>query len=239
MKIGFIQSGAIGDVVIGLPAAKWYVDRGYDVFWPVSSSYIDFFRFAAPYVNFLNVPVELNSFDFLLGYPRKLLSDLQVQDVFTLYVYLGSNGQRYNFGQPDNLPDSLKLDEYKYALTGVPFSEKWNLSIVRNRDAEASILESIAAHLPFSLIHEAPSGRRRNIDQDLLENERSRIVKVSELTPSPLDWLGALEAASVIACEDSIYANLTEQTNLMNKKYLFLRSGCRDTPVFKNGWIFK
>lgn len=239
MQIGFIQSGAIGDIVIGLPAAKWYVDRGYDVYWPVSSSYFNFFKFAAPYVRFLSVPVELNSFDFLLGYPRKLLFDLGIQDIFTLYVYLGSNGERYNFGQPENLPDSLKLDEYKYALTGVPFSEKWNLQIVRNKPAEDLILEAIAAHFPFSLIHEAPSGRRRGIDQALPEGDRQRVVKVSELTPSPLDWLAAFEAASVIACEDSVYANLTEQSNLMNKKYLFLRSGCRDTPVFKNGWIFR
>ena len=239
MKIGFIQSGAIGDILIGLPAAKWFVDHGYDVFWPISSSYVNFFRLAAPYVNFLTVPVELNSFDFLLGSPRKQLVDIGVQEVFTLYVYLGVNGERYNFGQPDNLPESLKLDEYKYAITGVPFSEKWNLSIVRNKSAEDLVLESISAHIPFSLIHEAPSGRRRNISGDLPPNDCRRIVRVSELTPSPLDWLAAFEEASVIACEDSVYANLTEQMNLMNRKYLFLRSGCRDTPVFKNGWIFK
>ena len=240
MKIGFIQSGAIGDILIALPAAKWYVDRGFEVIWPISSSYIKFFRFAAPYVNFLSVPVELNSFDFLLGYPRKLLLETGVKDSFTLYVYLGSNGQRYDFGQPVNLPESLKLDEYKYAVTGVPFNEKWNLDIVRHAVSEQRILDYIDAHRAFALVHESPAGRRKNIETEISEGDQHlRVVRVSEITSNPLDWLAALEHASVIVCEDSVYANLTEQANLENRKYLFLRSGCRDTPVFKNGWIFR
>ena len=44
MKIGFIQTGAIGDIVIALPAAKWYVDRGCQIFWPIDSRFFDFFK---------------------------------------------------------------------------------------------------------------------------------------------------------------------------------------------------
>lgn len=88
MRVGFIQSGAIGDIVIALPAAKWYVDRGFDVFWPVDYRYISFFQRAAPYVNFLSVPAGAISYDWHLGIPNQLLSSLQVKEIFTLYSYL-------------------------------------------------------------------------------------------------------------------------------------------------------
>lgn len=239
MKIGFIQTGAIGDILIALPAAKWYIDRGYDVYWPIDFRYLSFFEFAAPYIHFLEVPKDVNSFDWHLGYPQKLLHLNNVSDIFTLYSYLGSNGQRFDYGQPKYLPDSLKLDEYKYAITGVPFSEKWNLDIKRNALAEEKILESISAHIPYTLIHNAPAGVGRSIEEDISENHKNRIVRITEITKSPFDWIAAFERASLLACEDSVHANLIEQLNINVKKYLFLRSTCSLTPVFKNGWIFK
>ena len=239
MKIGFIQTGAIGDILIGLPAAKWYADRGYEVYWPIDQTYIHFFQRAAPYVRFLPVQPGTPSYDFLLGLPQKALLDHGVKDVFTLYIYLGSNGQKFEFGQPPRMPDSLKFDEYKYAITGVPFGEKWNLQIERDRDAEARVLEAIQAHIPYTIVHESPAGNRRNIETQLADAERGRVLRVQAITDSPFDWLAAFEQAQVIACEDSLYANLVEQCNITAKKYLFLRSQCRETPVFKNGWLFR
>jgi hypothetical protein len=132
MKIGFVQSGAIGDIVIALPAAKWYVDRGYDVFWPIDHRYVSFFQRAAPYVNFLTVPPGVSAYDWHLGVPKQLLADLLVDDIFTLYLRLESGSGKFEFGQPLFLPEALKFDEYKYAIADVPFSEKWNLVIHRD-----------------------------------------------------------------------------------------------------------
>jgi hypothetical protein len=132
MKVGFVQSGAIGDIVIALPAAKWYVDRGYDVFWPIDHRYVSFFQRAAPYVNFLTVPPGVSAYDWHLGVPKQLLADLQVKDIFTMYLRLESGSGKFEFGQPLFLPEALKFDEYKYAIANVPFSEKWNLVIHRD-----------------------------------------------------------------------------------------------------------
>jgi hypothetical protein len=239
MKIGFVQTSAIGDILIGIPAAKWYVDRGFDVFWPIDSLFIDFFSRAAPYINFLPVSNSLNGFDYWLGAPNLLLKDNNVKDIFTLYIYLGTNEGRLDFGQSLHLSESLKFDEYKYAIAEVPFSEKWNLVIERDNISENIILEKISAHIPYTIVHEAPAGVRRSIPENIPSDETTRIIKPEHLTASPLDWLAAFENASVIACEDSIFANLVEQRNLMNLKYLFLRSLIRNTPIFKNGWIFK
>jgi hypothetical protein len=239
MKIGFIQTGAIGDIVTAIPAARWYVDKGFDVYWPIAESYVSFFEKAVPYIHFLSVSQESNSYDFLLGIPKRLLNEYGVSEIFTLYVYLGSNDKKFEFGQPPYLSNSLKLDEYRYAITCVPFSEKWNLQIERDNVAENRILDAISAHIPYTIIHESPAGNRREIELQIPDEERARVVRVQNLTDSPFDWLTAFENAQIIATEDSLFANLVEQRNILTKKYLFLRSGCRDTPVFKNSWLFR
>lgn len=239
MKVGFVQSGAIGDIVIALPAAKWYVDRGYDVFWPIDHRYVSFFQRAAPYVNFLTVPPGVSAYDWHLGVPKQLLADLQVKDIFTMYLRLESGSGKFEFGQPLFLPEALKFDEYKYAIANVPFSEKWNLVIHRDPQGKAKVLEAIQAHLPYTLVHQAPAGSMRDIVVNMGAELVGRAVHVQNLTDSPFDWIAAFEQASLLAVEDSVHANVIEQLNLMVPKHLFLRSPCSHCPVFKNGWKFR
>lgn len=239
MKVGFIQSGAIGDIVIALPAAKWYVDRGYDVFWPIDYRYVSFLQRAAPYVNFLSVPEGTSGYNWHIGVPAQLLESIGVTEKFILYSNIWSGGERFEFGQPPYLPESLKFDEFKYAITNVPFSEKWNLIIDRDIHGEEKVLEAIEAHIPYSLIHNAPAGLGRNIVEEMGSSNIHRVVRIHEVTDNPFDWIAAFERASLIACEDSLHANLVEQLNIMGTKYLFLRSKCSNTPVFKNGWMFR
>ena len=55
MKIGLIQSRGIGDIIIGLPIAKYFVDQGHVVLWPINEEFMSSFVNAAPYVEFLPV----------------------------------------------------------------------------------------------------------------------------------------------------------------------------------------
>lgn len=121
----------------------------------------------------------------------------------------------------------------------MPFAEKWNLVINRNADGEAKVLEAIEAHLTYSLVHNAPAGSGRNIIADIGSEIVGREVRIQEITDSPFDWIAAYEHAALIACEDSVHANVIEQLNIQGLKYLFLRSPCGTTPVFKNGWKFR
>ena len=65
-----------------------------------------------------------------------------------------------------------------------------------------------------------------------------RIVEIDERSDSPFDWLATLERAAKIVCIDSSFANLVEQLNFENEKYLILRTPGPLTPVYKNGWHF-
>ena len=38
MKIGILQPGRLGDIIICLPIAKYYADQGFEVVWPMFES---------------------------------------------------------------------------------------------------------------------------------------------------------------------------------------------------------
>src|SRR6185312_9741372 len=129
-NIGLVQTGAIGDIVIALPIARYWVEQGHRVFSPIDSRFFDFFREAAPYVDFLPVDVKLtgvNNAVYFAEAPKAMLAAVHCEETHILYSFLGTYPLEHR-----HFAHSLKFDEYKYAVTGVPFREKWNLQLVEN-----------------------------------------------------------------------------------------------------------
>jgi len=151
-KIGLIQTGAIGDIVIGLPIARHYEAAGYQVFWPIDSRYVHFFREAAPYVTFIPVDPAVTGVStaaYFVEFPKAVLAACGVQDMHLLYSFLGTYPLENR-----HLAHSLKFDEYKYAVTGVPFDEKWNLQIVENPARQQQLIEKLNLADNYVIVHE-------------------------------------------------------------------------------------
>jgi hypothetical protein len=240
VKICLIQTGAIGDIVIALPIAYWFYKRGCDVFWPVDSDFVAFLTYAAPYVNFLpidKIKFPKGSYNYFVGAPLAYANQIEPSKTFTLYSHLSGLQLEHRA-----FANSLKFDEYKYAVCDVPFSEKWNLQIRRNTAQEALIANQLPQKHSYCLLHEQ-GGEGSNFVKAIAhlypEAEFGTQVRISNLTSSPFDWLLAFENAYALAFIDSLHANLAEQLNLTTRKYLHLRSPVNFTPVFKNGWTVR
>ncbi|HYH37244.1 MAG TPA: tetratricopeptide repeat protein [Azospirillum sp.] len=236
-KVGLIQTRGIGDIVIAAPIAQHYVDAGAEVFWPVDSRFHPFVQSAFPEISFL--PVDINayeplSFDYFVGRPVELLTGAGCDPVYCLYSYLTG----LSIAQP-NLAGSLKFDEYKYAISNVPFSKKWQLRITRDRAREAALIDRLGLDRPYVVVHEVGTDFRLNISLPADVLEQNAVVRITDLTPNPFDWLGVLEGASMFVGIDSCFANLVEQLDLCPQKFLYLRSPVEATPVFKNNWKFR
>jgi hypothetical protein len=237
MKIGLIQTRGIGDIVIAAPIAQYYVEHGHEVYWPVDQRFHGFVQMAFPAINFL--PVELNAtgdatLEYFYTQPLKLLQEAGCGQVFSLYSYLGGADVVNT-----KLATSLKFDEYKYAVANVPFSRKWELQVVRNGAREKDLIQKLEIRGPYALLHEDGSNFRLQIELPSDVQARLQVIRISSITPNPFDWIGVIEQASLFACVDSCFANLAEQLNLCEEKYLFLRSAVGATPVFKNNWKFR
>ena len=237
MKIGLIQTRGIGDIIIAAPIAQYFIHQGHDVFWPVDNRFYPSVQAAFPEVHFIGIHREVlggETFAYFYSQPLAELNRIGCDSVYCLYSYLSD----LSVVDP-KLSKSLKFDEYKYAIAGVPFDQKWKLKIFRNPSKEQQLIQQLNIRGNFVLIHEQGSNYKLDIQlpEDMIRDYQ--VIKMTEISESPFDWIGVIEKASVFVCVDSCFANLVEQLNLCERKFLFLRSDIRATPVFKNNWQFR
>lgn len=232
MKIGLIQTRGIGDIIIALPIAKYLVDRGHTVVWPIHAPYVRPFREAAPYVEFL--PLDGEDGDWMFPIPLATLRERGCDRILPLASHIGGHADL--LARPD-LAAVLKFDQYKYAVAGVPFREKWNLQIVRNRAREEALFARVVREPQFVLCHLEGSRFRANLDVAAMAGGR-QVIEITDLTDNFLDWTLVIERASSRIMIDSCFSNLTDQLGIAGHKVFLLRSPWQFTPVMQGEWVY-
>lgn len=221
-----ILPGKIGDIIICLPIAKYYADKGYQVIWPVWSYLIDNFLDYIDYVKFIPV-----GFQFGVTESLKLAeqNNWKILDLsFTNQdCWNNENTKRFQ-AQPKS------FDEFRYDLALVDFSEKWKLVYNRFPDRENFIFNSLNCEGKFCLAHLEGSDSKADINFNNPLN--LPIIQIQPKSKSVFDWTLSLERADYLIMYDSCFANLTEQLNLPNKKFFIKRSPPKGTPILRNSW---
>lgn len=235
-KLGIIQPGRIGDIVICLPIAKWYHDKGYEVIWPIEKDMIKHFIGYIDYVTF--IPIE---FDCRLAHQvcfNNFCSKV-IDLAFTVPNANGMNSHNYL------TQDSYSFDEFKYFLADVPFEEKWKLQITRNIEKEEKLKNDVGAFGDYVVIQEKASDSQRHVKW---ENPDVKRIDVTPISDSIFDWLGVFENAKQHIFIESCLSNLVDQLNIpVEKNVLLLKHGyygnllkdgrVRGLPVLKRDWI--
>tara|TARA_R100001594_G_scaffold138246_1_gene181761 strand:+ start:473 stop:1171 length:699 start_codon:yes stop_codon:yes gene_type:complete len=226
-SIGIIQPGKIGDIIILLPAAKYYHDRGYKVYWPIYDTYIDMFREVIEYVNFL--PVTNNVYTCINEAYSKLKekSVTNIKDVAATFPDSTSTEEYVRLG--DGLTQNF--DIFKYNILDVPIDEKWNFSIKRDSLKENSVYQKLVKNNKYAVVNLKHSMGVVNVNLDFGSGQ---VIYVNE-EYNLFHWLTVLEKATTIALVDSAMSNLVEQMNINCKKILFTKHDKR-LPVLKNKW---
>jgi hypothetical protein len=225
-KLGIIQVGKIGDIIILLPIANFYKQKGYEIIWPVDKNIINNFLNYIDYVNF--IPCEFDCED-----ARNICKNLKCEEILDLSVGLPNHNQEnYNklFSQ-----NKISFDEFKYQLANVPFDEKWNLKINRNFDLEKKLYNKLVKN-KYYLHHLEGSVARSN--RTLKSPDDHDNIFIKPITNSIFEWLTIIENSSHIVCLDSCISNMIEQLNIKNQKTFIFRSPKVETPVLKNNWNF-
>src|ERR1051325_9272690 len=119
-RVGLIQAGGIGDCIIALPIADHFLERGSEVVWPINVEFCDAFRAASPKVTF--IPVTKADPGVVYDTPMRICKEQACNPIHCLYSFVA--GRKVH---DEKLFYSLKFDEYKYAVAGVPFARKWDL----------------------------------------------------------------------------------------------------------------
>lgn len=199
--LGIIQPGRIGDIIIVLPIAKWYYDRGYKVLWPVCSEYFplfDYINYAEPEDIGGNISESYNkSKEFLVG--------KRVDKILDLGIGFGRE-------EKDWIESGLHFNEWKYKEAGVPLKERFNLQICRDFVKENQLWEYVEDLYNldgrgYSVIHDSGTKGPFKFSK--------KGVKVENFSGyTVFDWIGIIEKANHLYCVDSCVANLADQLGL-------------------------
>jgi hypothetical protein len=233
-RLGFIQTRGIGDVIIALPIADYYIDGGWEIVWPVDASLVAMFSRARPDIEFRPIPQScVDPHDYFINEPVRILVESKCDRIINLYAHFGG----INICDM-RLDASLKFDEYKYAIAGVPFERKWQLKYQRDLSREEALFEQLRIDRDYVCVHNQGSTMTEPFQIPDSLTTGLQVVKIAPLTDSIFDWRLTLERAKRLVVVDSWAANFIEQLNLENEKAVFLQWGVRFTPVFANGWRF-
>jgi hypothetical protein len=239
MKIGFIQSRGLGDLIIALPIAREYSKQGYEVHWPVCEPFYQQMMQVAPWVTWYSVPVDDRG-NFFYTTPHSILEANGVEEELWLYQYLSSHPDRTNkshFAQ-------FKFDQYKYAAAGVPFSKKWTLSecITRDPAVEERLYSEVVKQDRYMVYQGVASDLSYDIDLSIVDPAVQCIELEALEGYSVFDWLKVIEGAETIILIDSVFANLIDQLDLnpAADKYYMRKWNRRvdGNPVLMGNWTY-
>lgn len=234
--IAFIQSRGLGDLFIALPIAGWYRDRGATVYWPICEEFMSTMTQAAPWVRWIPLKTDRQG-KFFYDSARLALKYLVPEDrIINLMQYLSSRPQD---SDPDIFP-ILKFDQYKYAVAGVPFLQKWRLKdyITRDPEGEATVYNTVVRKPRYIVTHLQGSDKRVELDFSGVE-AAVQIVNIKEgITNNALNWLKVIEGAEALYMLDSCYSNLVDQLGIPVEKTFIRRSKMDLTPVLGADWNY-
>jgi len=245
-KLKIIQPGRIGDIIICLPIAKHYYERGYEIIWPVFDEYLPLFD----YVDYVSA-VGIGIFDGAYRRAIELMPGCEKLDLGIGFP-----------GHPEKLTwtdEELSFDEWKYKKADLPLELKYTLSIKRKKRKEKNLIHYLqdasfkdsqsnkgkfSFLQKYSVVHD--SGLSSGIHQHnfrLPDNEKCiKIYPIEGFTV--FDWLTILEGAEKIYCVDSCIANLVNQLGIgIGKRYFHpwieyytQAQQAQLTPKLAKGW---
>ena len=230
---GIIQSRGLGDILIALPIARYYHDRGKQVVWPICEQFHNSVKDAAPWVTWVPIPADAGG-KFFYDRPYFELGRHGCTEWICLYQAL--SGHPELVGRP--YFQIQKFDEHKYTAAGVPFTHKWKLRdcITRNEDREQQLYNQLVRSPNYYVTHLKGSTYQAPIDLSHIPDDWQRIDVDDCLTESVFDWIKIIEGAQALIALDSVIANMVDQLDIDVDKYWVPRSHIHLTPVLGSAW---
>ena len=202
-RLGIIQPGKTGDVIVVLPIAKWYYDLGYSVVWPVASEYIPLFD----YIDYVT-PIDIGGIDG--GYDKSKEALRGVVNIIDLGIGFGRD-------ESDWYTLNLPWNEWKYKEAKVPFEEQFNLQINRKIDKELELEKFVGDPKVDGYVVTHSVGSVWRVDFGIKNSIEVRSI----LGYTVFDWISIIKRAKKVYCIDSCVAHLVNQLRLAIGKRVF------------------
>ena len=228
-RIMLVQPGAVGDIIVCLPIAKYWANQGYEVFWPARKKFIKHFE-QIDYVTTMVLNEEVLDSDWLRSDVIKCLRIYEEQN-FLYGLNLADRGPHPTAQKPTE-----NFEQSKYRLSRVPFYEKHYLEWTRNKDKEDNIYNKYVSESPYAFVHDTSSHNENAV----LPKISLPIVRCEDFSPkyNIFDWYKVISSADEIyVTESSIWAFCDGIVNdLSENRYLLPREKMGNMTTISERW---
>lgn len=207
------QPGKVGDMIICLPIAKYYANKGYQVDWLCPKTYHDF----QPYIDYCTFITSPNGqYDVSIDLSFGLVTTTRIHA-----MWIKRRGSLDSF---------VRL---KYELANVPIDELRNLDYKRNIEKENKLFDLLAPEKPYKLLHaQSDYGSAISVDGNVIDFKPVDGFSI-------LDWRKIIENASEIHCIDSSVANFVDCLDVEAKLFYHPTDKCPlkgDETILTKKW---
>jgi hypothetical protein len=234
--LGIIQSRGLGDLFIAIPIARHYYESGHTIYWPVCEEFYPTVSACAPWIHWIKLKTDQQGLFFYDSAMLALKYIVEEDSIINLYQFLSSRPQD---SDPDIFP-ILKFDQYKYAVAGVPFLDKWTLGayLVRDEEEEQRVFDTMVKKRRYIVTHLQGSDASVQLDFSAVD-PAVQVINITEgITSNATAWLKVLENAEALYLIDSCYSNLVDQLDIPVDKTFIRRSKMDLTPVLGSAWSY-
>lgn len=218
-RILIFQPGRNGDILICLPIAKHFADRGRDVYWLCPRLY---------HINFRNINYCHPVFEFSTDY----------EEIIDISFGLNVHGPVHKWWV-ENRDSWDSFISAKYHLAKVPLDLRWGLTWTRNLQRETSLLDKIIKQYgaDYNIAHETTHDAHVDID---VEN---KVLFQPIEDYNIFDWYQVIVQARSIHAQDSSLANFVEVLPEIQSKPKYLhhthhRDQIWGRSILVNNWKF-
>lgn len=192
-KLLLIQPGAFGDIILCVPIAKYYFDKGYEIYWPVRKKFLPLLS-QIDYVKPIILDEETLDPDWLRSDVMKILPMRQLYD---RVINLADRG-------PHPTAERMGIENFeqcKYRLSEVPIENKHNLEWSRNEEREDSLFSMVTEDKKDYAFCHLESSRGDRAELPSLDRD---VVEASVIDGYGIyDWYKVIKNASVVFCVES------------------------------------
>ncbi len=205
-----IQSGAMGDIYLVAPIARYYRMNGYTVFWPTRKEYSNLVENYFPYAN--ASPMDDEKYpplhDDWLRSDTMHLKKLGESGIYDVVLNLADRGP-----EPLQRPNET-FEETKYRIAEVPIYYRNHLLWDRNEEKENDIIDFVEKKYAmdiivskFILAHLESSNDGKEEFPLKYHEYSDAVVEVEKIEGYEIvDWWGvAIRATAIYAVESSFH----------------------------------
>jgi len=221
-KIGIIQPGSIGDIMLLLPAMKYLKDQGNHIIWPIYEQHLWMFTEVVDYITFIPVKNDVHT---VINESNNLLKHIyKVNEIFDLAATFPNSTATDEYvkcgdGNADGSGETETFDMFKYRKLNIPIDVKWNLKHVIKRDltAETLLYDKLVKHSKYAVAFLSCSKGKYDIKFDFKDGQ---LIEATE-DYNMFHWIKILENAHTIITLNSGPFIFVECLNLQAKKIIF------------------